>query len=46
MVLLGPPLAFLDPSKTKTYTPKITENGVQYATKSKTYKVHAHHYVV
>ena len=46
MVLLGPPLAFLDYIKIKDTHPKITENGVQYASKSKTYKVHAHHYVV
>ena len=46
MVLFGPPLAFLDYIKKKVLSQKSRKNGAQYATKSKTYKVHAHHYIV
>ena len=49
LVLVGP--IWSSPSlfglyQDKSPLPKITKNGAQYATKSKTYKVHAHHDIV
>ena len=49
-VLVGPiwssPSLFELYQDKKIHTQKSRKNGVQYATKSKTYKGHAHHYIV